>query len=59
MDYKETVKQMSTRDLYDEIITHAIGDDWDGMRSKNCEQELKILETEFAQRMKDLGVEWE
>ena len=59
MDYKETAKAMTTKDLYDEIISHAIGDDWDGGRTKKYERELKILEKEFAQRMKDAGIEWE
>ena len=59
MDYKETVKRMTTRDIYDEIILHAVGDDWEGDRTDKCERELKILEIEFAQRMKDAGVEWE
>ena len=42
MDYNETVKTMTTRDLYDEIISHSIGDDWDGMRTKKCEREIYV-----------------
>lgn len=57
--YLEFVKSLTIRELYDELISHVVGDDLDGMRSKTCQRELNQLEKEFASRMKSLGVEWD
>ena len=56
--YLEFIKTLTIKELYDELISHVVGDDWDGMRSKTCQRELNELEKEFEIRMIELGVDW-
>jgi len=56
--YKEHIETLTIKELYDEIISHAVGDNWDGMRSKTCQRELNQLEKEFESRMIEIGVSW-
>lgn len=56
--YLEFIKTLTIKELYDELISHVVGDYWDGMRSKSCQRELNQLEKEFEIRMIELGVDW-
>ena len=57
--YRETIEKLSEKEIFDELIAHTIGDDWDGCRTNTCEQELIILNEVFKERMIKLGLNWE
>lgn len=51
--------QYTTKELFDEILNLQEGDLWDGVKSSYCESRLKLFLSEFANRMRAAGIDWD
>lgn len=47
-------RELSIRDLHDEIIGMSLGDGWDGMVSKGLRIEINAAEEAWEEKMKEL-----